>query len=44
MSESSKSITGDEWEAKVVEQERLSVSKCRRIDRNSRKLCTNYSF
>jgi predicted phosphohydrolase len=44
MSETSKSITGDEWEAKVVEQERLSVSKCRRIDRNCRKLCMNYSF
>ena len=36
MSQSSKSNTGDAWEAKVAEQERLSVSKCRRIDSKTR--------
>ena len=32
MSQTSKSTTGGDWEAKVADQECLSVSKCRSID------------
>ena len=35
MSKSSKPSTEGDWEAKVAEQERLSVSKCRRIERKT---------